>query len=81
MLLILLINYYFLLACNYPVDIVFLVDSSGSVGLRNFKLMMNFISDVSMRFYVASSKDATQIALIRYSNTAEVIFDFKKNRG
>jgi hypothetical protein len=68
-----------MLECNNPVDLVFVVDSSGSVGAKNFKSVMNFISNVSTRFDVsASSKDGTRIALIRYSSKSEVIFDFNK---
>lgn len=56
-------------------DIVFVVDSSGSIGLENFQKVKQFIKDVIMTFDVGLNR--TRVALIEYSTLAHI--EFKLN--
>ena len=47
-------------------DLVFLVDESGSIGEDNFRLMMNFVSEVINQLNVGS--DSTRVALRTFSD-------------
>ncbi|XP_048579526.1 collagen alpha-3(VI) chain [Nematostella vectensis] len=55
--------------CEEPMDIAFLVDSSGSVGKANFELQKRFITDFVGNVY---RDGAVQAAVITYSDTAKV---------
>ncbi|KAL4216425.1 cr1 protein [Mactra antiquata] len=50
-----------------PVDIVFLVDSSSSVGHANFNKTLSFVSDMVNRFPFST----TQFGMIEFSSTAQ----------
>lgn len=55
-------------------DIVFLIDGSGSVGLQDFRKMLIFVSTVMTSF----SETDTQFALMQYSSRFETHFDFRR---
>lgn len=64
-----------------PVDLAFLLDSSGSVVEENsdaWLRMLEFVSSVVNRFDVGET--TAHVGLIRYSNDAEVIFYLNYNR-
>jgi Mg-chelatase subunit ChlD len=56
-------------------DIVFVVDSSGSIGADNFQKVRQFIRDVVMTFDVGPN--STRVGLVEYSTSAHI--EFKLN--
>ncbi|XP_018429101.1 PREDICTED: integrin alpha-M-like [Nanorana parkeri] len=65
----------FLPECNlFSLDIVFLIDGSGSVATQDFTKMLTFVSRVMTSF----SKTDTQFALMQYSSNFIIHFDFNK---
>lgn len=62
--------------CQTPLDIAFIVDSSGSVGRQEFKRTLDFVANITQSFDISSVPGGTRVALIRYAVKAEVIFKF-----
>lgn len=60
-------------------DLGILVDSSGSIGRRNWERMKNFVNSVIKSFKVGSDK--SHVAIIEYSTEAKVTFKFNTLRG
>lgn len=60
-------------------DLVFVFDSSASVGETNFKKGIAFAKTIIDEFGVSKSKTGTRVAVVRFSSTAEVIFNLKTN--
>ena len=52
-------------------DLGFVLDASGSVGLENYKLQLNFTKDLLQRVNVGRNK--THVGIINYSNDAETL--------
>ena len=55
-------------------DIAFIIDSSGSIGRRNWELMKRFVKSLISKLDVSYS--GTRIAAIAYSTNAEVVMRF-----
>ena len=55
-----------------PVDLTFLIDSSGSVGKTNWPKMLNFMKILSSKFTV--SPDRARIAVVSFGNDATLHF-------
>ena len=51
-------------------DVAFIIDSSGSIGRRNYLKQKNFVKEVAKSFGLAP--DQSQAAMVLYSNTASV---------
>lgn len=69
----------FVLVCNVPVDLGFLVDGSGSIeyqGKGNFARMLNFIKSVVSFFEVSQGK--SRIGVVLFSSRAIPVFGFKR---
>ena len=67
--------------CSSPVDLAFLLDSSGSVDdddRDGWRRMLDFVSSVIRQFDVGDS--TAHVGLIRYSDNAEVIFYLNYSR-
>ena len=60
--------------CKDKLDLVFILDSSGSVSYTDFDLMLKFAADVVDVMNV--SPNATRVADIVYSSSVRVHFDF-----
>ena len=60
--------------CPVPVDIAFLLDSSGSIGEPNYRKMKDFVKAVANTFIIGSGK--TLAALILYGDTATTAIRF-----
>ena len=64
--------------CEAMVDVVFIVDSSGSIdplgGTTNFMNVIQFLRRIIDRFNIGPSR--TLVGLVRYSTTASVIIQF-----
>uniref|UniRef100_G1KAQ5 VWFA domain-containing protein n=1 Tax=Anolis carolinensis TaxID=28377 RepID=G1KAQ5_ANOCA len=58
-------------------DIMFLVDSSGSIGDDNFKKMKTFIKEVVNRSYIGV--DQVQVGVVHFSDTSKEVFSLNKN--
>ena len=61
--------------CNAKLELVFLVDGSGSIegyGRGNFKRCLNFVKQVGRAFTI--SPDKTRMAVILFSSRAKTIF-------
>ena len=58
-------------SCNFA-DIVFVLDSSGSIGLDNWMKVLNFTKSVASGFQLGS--DSVQIGVITYANKARIQF-------
>jgi len=60
--------------CQTNLDLLFLLDESGSVGRRNFRLALRFMESV-VSFYDISS-DGTRVSVITFSTGATTEFNF-----
>jgi matrilin-3 len=58
---------------NVGVDIVFVIDSSGSIGASNFVKVKQFIKDVINAFDIGLNK--TRVGVVRYSSAVMRPFD------
>ena len=63
-----------LLVCQANLDLLFLLDESGSVTRTNHELALQFIESV-VSFYDIST-NGTRVAMISFSSDANVVFDF-----
>ena len=64
-------------ACSSPkADIVFVVDSSQSIGSQNFNTMKNFLRNVVDSFDV--SKNKVRVGLIQFSNSSRIHFSLQQ---
>ena len=65
--------------CSSAVDIAFIIDSSGSIGKRNWERMKRFLKALVSKLDVSDS--ATHVAAIAYSNNPEVVLQFRSYQG
>ena len=65
--------------CKTIVDVAFLIDSSGSIGRRNWKLLLDFIKDSVEAFNVSPS--GSHVASISYASRAVLDFRFNTLTG
>ncbi|CAH3037506.1 unnamed protein product [Porites evermanni] len=65
--------------CKAVADVAFIVDSSGSIGRRNWVKMLQFLKDMVKAFNVGPQK--THIAVVAYSTIAKVEFRFNRLTG
>ena len=65
--------------CEAVADVAFLVDSSGSIGRRNWDKMKQFLKDMVKAFNVGPDK--THIAIVAYSTRAVLEFKFDRLKG
>ena len=68
----------FFLECTTAVDLVFVVDSSGSIGRDNFEMVRQMLRKC-IRFFSVSAKHA-RIGVIRYATTAQTIFTLRRSQ-
>lgn len=54
---------------DQEVDLVFMLDSSGSIGSRNFEIAREWLISISKSFQIGPT--ATQIALIQVSSSMD----------
>lgn len=64
-----------------PTDILIMMDSSASVGARNFELTKNFTDKLVKRFLTAEKKEniRVRVAVGQYSDTAKIEARFSDN--
>lgn len=61
--------------CQNPIDLAFVLDSSGSVSQANFQLGLQFIVRVCEYFDIGYPH-GTRVAVIRYSSAASILIRF-----
>lgn len=71
--------YFCVAACIAKIDLAFLIDGSGSVGLGNFRRCLSFIQNVIRGFRI--SPGFTRIAAEVYSSTPRRLFQFTRYRS
>ena len=62
--------------CENNVDMVFVLDQSGSVGRSNHGLAIQFILNIIQFFSIAS--DATRVGFVAYSSSSHIEFDLDR---
>ncbi|CAH3017095.1 unnamed protein product [Porites evermanni] len=60
-------------------DLVFVFDSSASVGKANFKKGIAFAKTIIDEFGISSSPSGTRVAVVIFSSTARVVFNLQTN--
>ena len=60
-------------------DLVFVFDSSASVGNKNFQKGIAFAKTIIDEFGISNSSMGTRVAVVTFSSTAKVIFNLKTN--
>lgn len=53
--------------CNNSLDLVFILDSSGSVELANFNNMKNFVANITSNYMIQAN--STRVGVIQFSDT------------
>jgi len=61
---------------NVPVDLVFLVDTSGSVGTSGFEQMLGFIQSVSANLNLGMGAAQDRVAVAYFSDKSRKVIDF-----
>ena len=69
--------YLFYFVGSSKLDMVFVMDKSGSIGAHDFNLEKKFVEDLIEYFSVFPSK--TRVAVVTYSTFVKMEFDFNKN--
>ena len=64
---------YLIAVCQAAIDLIFVLDASGSVGASNFQLMRDFTTNVIRNLNIGP--DATRVGLVLYSSSASVQFN------
>ena len=72
-----LLLFHFNTVCQTNLDLVFLLDQSGSVGQNNHDLALRFMESV-VNFYNISS-EGTRVSVITFSTGADVEFNFERH--
>ena len=62
--------------CSPALDVAFILDRSGSVGLSNWKRMKLFVVSLVIKLHV--SGDNTHVSAISFSATSKVAFRFNR---
>jgi hypothetical protein len=70
---------FFFAGCPSQIDLALLLDRSGSIDEVEWRKVAHFAKDAVDLFEV--SEEGTHMAIVDYSNDADVIFDFQKYTG
>lgn len=62
--------------CSPVLDVAFIVDSSGSIGRRNWARLKRFLMSLTSKLNVGQAN--THVSAIAYSTDAEVVFRFNE---
>ena len=73
------ISFFFSEGCPIPIDLALLLDSSGSIGRKNWKKVLTFAKDVTDIYDI--SEKGTHMAIMMYSNDPEISISFDKYKG
>ena len=64
-----------------PIDLVFVVDGSGSVGASAFATSKTFITDVMASFTIGSGADQTRVGVVQFSSSAQTELSLTGNEA
>ena len=59
--------------CTTAVDLIFVIDSSGSIGSRGYEQMKSFVSQIVNKFDIESGN--VRVGLLMYSTTVNTAFN------
>lgn len=62
---------YLSIGCTSGIDLIFVLDSSGSIGSSNYITMKEFVTDVISNFEIGS--EATHVGVIRFASSASIV--------
>ena len=65
------ILYAFHIVCKSGLDIIFVLDASGSIGSSNFVTMKNFVNTIISNFEIGANK--TRVGVIRFASSASIV--------
>lgn len=68
----------FVLDCVTAVDVVFVIDSSGSIGEENFEKVKEVIRKLIRHFSVSASN--ARIGIVQYATSARVVFTLRRSQ-
>ena len=60
--------------CHAPVDLVFILDESGSVGSSNYYKSIDFMKDMVARFQVGTGATDAQVSLVKFASVVDTSF-------
>lgn len=60
--------------CYTDLDLVVMMDTSGSIGPEDFKKEQNFVKELMKKLSIGQNR--TKVALIEFNNNVKVILDF-----
>ncbi|KPP77001.1 vitrin-like [Scleropages formosus] len=63
--------------CLNAHDIAFVVDGSSSVGTGNFRIVLQFVANITRRFDISETE--TRVAAVQYTYEQQLEFDFEKH--
>jgi len=66
-------------SCTTPIDLIFMLDASGSIGSSSFEQMKSFVSEFLNRFDVENG--TTRVGLLKYSDTVEIAANLSTYRS
>jgi hypothetical protein len=66
--------------CKTPLDIMVLIDSSGSIGESNFQLMRGFVAAVVAQFDVGPDSQQVQIGIIQFSTDVTLVSSLSSDK-
>ena len=67
---------HFSTASSEKLDLVFVLDRSGSIGSEDFKLEKTFVESLIEKFDIFPDK--SRVAVVTYSDSEKLEFDFNK---
>ena len=67
------LDIYFYIGCRSGLDMVFVLDSSGSIGDINFERMKEFVKEVLVDFEIGADK--TRVGVIQFANSADIVIE------
>ena len=62
-----------------PIDLAFIVDSSGSISSKNWQKMKDFLKAIVDEFNIGPA--STHVAIVAYSTAARIVLKFGDLRG
>ena len=62
---------YLYIGCDSGLDIVIVLDASGSIGSSNFVTMKDFVNNIISKFEIGADK--TRVGVIRYASSASIV--------
>ena len=62
--------------CTEKLDLGFILDSSGSIGLQNFEKIKSFVKDLTDHFKI--SQEYTRVSIISYASSSTLHFPFSR---